>query len=165
MTRKLKLYLDTSVISHIFAPHKPVEERITKQFFQFIENHHEEFALYLSGMVINELNSSPEPFWTIFSDFLAKLPYHLIDESIEAQELLESYRKEQVLEEKHLADLTHIANAVVARCDYIISWNRKHFVNVRTISLVNAVNQTNNFCGIFIVTPTFILGDTIDEFS
>jgi predicted nucleic acid-binding protein len=76
----------------------------------------------------------------------------------EADDLAKLYVSEEILSEKHIDDLTHVAYAVLARCDYIISWNMKHLVRIRTIDRVNAVNFLYHYPGINIVTPEFITG-------
>ncbi|MGL6227075.1 MAG: hypothetical protein ACRC10_10690 [Thermoguttaceae bacterium] len=160
--RRIKLYLDTSVISHIEAPHKPVEEKMTRQFFQTVAEKSDEFEILLSPVVITELEDSPPDFRMKFSDFLESLEYYLIPYNMEAVDLATSYCQQGVLAERHIRDLTHIAYAVVTRCDYIVSWNMKHFVNVHTIRRVNTVNEMNNYHAIFIVTPQHIIGDQIN---
>ena len=68
------------------------------------------------------------------------------------------YVQHGVMGQKHIRDLTHIAYTVLARCDYIVSWNFKHLVNAQTMSRVNLFNQTNNYCGVNIVSLFIITG-------
>ena len=86
-----------------------------------------------------------------------------LPENLEAENLAWIYVVEDVMTDNHINDLTYVAYAVTARCDYIISWNMRHLVNVRTIGRVNEVNTLNNFPRIFIATPVLITGESLYE--
>ncbi|MGL4594772.1 MAG: hypothetical protein ACRCUY_08605 [Thermoguttaceae bacterium] len=161
--RKLKLYLDTSVISNIDAPHVPDKEVITQQFFQMVTEHADEYELFISPMGITEIENCPKSKRSLFSAFLSRLEYTEIQESKEAKDLSQLYVTHGVLGERHIKDLTHIAYAVIARCDYIISWNMKHFVRIQTISRVNEVNFLYHYPNIFIATPLIITGENYEN--
>jgi hypothetical protein len=163
--RKIRLYLDTSVISDIASDINRERETTTRKFFQFVTEHSEEFELLISPMVLQELELAPEPKRLRFASFLKLLPCIVLQESDEAENLAWLYVVEDVLSDNHINDLTHIAYAVIARCDYIISWNFKHFVNVKTISRVNAVNAVNQYPNIVIITPEAIIGEMNDEYN
>ena len=77
--------------------------------------------------------------------------------------LVERFLEEKVLGIRHHRDLTHLAYAVVAWCDYIVSWNFRHFVNYRTINRVNAVVKDYNYGSVFIVTPETFIGEQYHE--
>ncbi|MGL6225337.1 MAG: hypothetical protein ACRC10_01775 [Thermoguttaceae bacterium] len=70
------------------------------------------------------------------------------------------YLDGEVLGKKHYRDLLHIAYAVISHCDYIISWNFKHFVNIQTITRVNAVNRDNHLSPLFILSPEAFIGES-----
>ena len=63
---------------------------------------------------------------------------HEIQETIT---LADEYLKYGVLNPKSRDDRRHIAIATVTECKYIVSWNFKHFVNIKTINKVQAVHQ------------------------
>ena len=157
--RKLRIYLDTSIISMIDAPHTPERETITKEFFRIVSENENEYELFLSPMVMQELQASSEEQYQLFTLFLKSLNYTLLPENADAKGLARLYLEEGVLGARHIKDLTHIAYAVSARCDYIMSWNMKHFVRIQTISRVNAVNAAYHYPNIFIATPIIITGE------
>jgi len=161
--RKLRIYLDTSVVSMIDAPHTPDRETITKEFFQLAVERPDEFELLISPVVILEIDNSPEPRRTMLFDVLEHLNPVKLQKSDDVTFLVECFLEEKVLGSRHHRDLTHIAYAVVARCDYIVSWNFKHFVNFRTISRVSAVVKEYNYGGVFIVTPETFTGERYNE--
>jgi len=63
-----------------------------------------------------------------------------------------------VLSAKRHDDLRQIAIATVNQCDYIVSWNFKHFVNINVINRVNAVNKLNGYGDVMILPPTMLSG-------
>jgi hypothetical protein len=72
-------------------------------------------------------------------------------------ELAQKYLQHNVLRKKSLDDLTHIACSVINNCDYIVSWNFQHFVNIKTINKVNAVNLLLGLREVKIVSPPMLL--------
>lgn len=62
-----------------------------------------------------------------------------------------------VLTNKSYDDCQHIAAAVVAECNCIISWNFKHIVNIKTIHGVRAITNLTGYKPIDILSPTVLL--------
>lgn len=50
-----------------------------------------------------------------------------------------------------------MAVATFFDCDLIVSWNFKHFVNIKTISKVQAVNKLLGYREILILPPSMML--------
>lgn len=57
MKRKLKIYLDTSVISALFDDRNPERKSLTESFFKDIES----FAPSISEITIAEIERTPDP--------------------------------------------------------------------------------------------------------
>jgi hypothetical protein len=56
----------------------------------------------------------------------------------------------------------HIATALLAKCDVIVSWNFKHIVNDKTIEGVKTISQTKGSArqqSIKIYCPSILTGD------
>ena len=157
--RKLKLYLDTSAISHIDAPDRRDWEAITGEFYRFVKEHPDEFELVASPITLFEIDQCPEPKRSSLYDFLSTVDFTILPENQEALSLADLYAQEGILAKKHSRDLTHVAYATVVRCDYVVSWNMKHLVKARTISGVNLINRMNNYCDIIIMTPLAFIGE------
>ena len=160
--RKIKLYLDTSVISHIDAPHKPEAEATTHAFYKFLEEHSDEYELYISPVVELEVRNCPGEKKHRLLALIDQMKMVQLPESREALGLADLYVKQKVLAMKHIRDLSHVAYATVARCDFVVSWNMKHLANPQTIVRANAVNRLNNYCDTSIVTPLIIIGESYD---
>lgn len=68
--RKLKLYLDTSVWNFFFADDAPRERDVTKEFFDVIKK--EIYEIFISGVVIREVNDAPKPKQTDLLNLIGK---------------------------------------------------------------------------------------------
>ena len=157
--RKLRIYLDTSVISMVDAPHLSNKEAITKEFFRMMEEKPDEYEIIVSPVLMQEVRNAPE---TIRERNLAILQsIHAIElpDRKEADDLAQLYVATEVLSQKHFNDLLHVAYAVSARCDYVVSWNMRHLVRVWTINHVNATNFEYHYPMIQIVTPEVFTGE------
>lgn len=56
--KKLKIYLDTSVINFLFANDSPEKQDITIEFF---ESRLESFDVFISEIVLFEIQKTPDP--------------------------------------------------------------------------------------------------------
>lgn len=155
--RKLKVYLDTSVISHLQQEDVPEKMRETQELWeQFKER--QDVEVVVSDLVIREISKCSEPKLSFLLGELARLDYTLVNVTAEEKGLADIYLQNGVLREKSLDDLTHIAIATLNDCRYIVSWNFKHFVNPRTIRAVNATNLSLNLPQVDIYSPSMLLG-------
>lgn len=155
--RKLKVYLDTSVISHLQQEDVPEKMRETQELWeQFKER--QDVEVVISDLVIREISKCSEPKLSFLLGELARLDYTLVNVTADEKGLADIYLQNGVLREKSLDDLTHIAIATLNDCRYIVSWNFKHFVNPRTIKAVNAANLSLNLSQVDIYSPSMLLG-------
>ena len=75
----------------------------------------------------------------------------------EALQLQQAYLRAGIVAPKWEADLLHVALATVAGCLMIVSWNFKHIVHFRKISLYNGVNRAEGYPEIAIHTPQEVI--------
>lgn len=157
--RKPKIYIDTSVISHLKHEDTPEKMADTLKFWEELKQGH--YNVFLSNVTLEELQRCNEPKRTILFDYLAEIQFTLIKEiNPEADSIANEIINQGILTKKSLDDCTHIALAVVSDCDIIVSWNFKHIVNVKTINGVRAINVKNGYKTIDIYPPnTLIQGD------
>jgi len=152
---KLKLYLDTSVISHLFAEDTPEKMADTNRLWQdFIDGKYE---IFVSTTTLEELGRCPEPKRGQMITKLDEIKINILEESGKTGELLEEYLKNHVLSPKNIDDCSHIAFAVVYNCDIIVSWNFKHLVNYKTVNKVKIVNAMKSYKEISIISPTMLI--------
>lgn len=155
--RKLKIYLDTSTISHLQQEDVPEKMRETLELWeQFKER--KDIEIVISTLVLTELYKCNEEKLSFLLSKLAQLDYKEVPVNDSVRELAYFYLENNVLRKKSIDDLTHIAAATLNDCRYIVSWNFKHFVNPKTINAVNSINITLNLPQIGIFSPTMMLG-------
>jgi len=155
--RKLKLYLDTSVLSHLYADDTPEKMLDTNRLWQDLIN--DEYDIFISPAVTEELDECGEPKRSQIHQKLREIKFQLLAKTNDVSQLANEYINHGVLKKSSFDDCIHIAFAVVYDCDVIISWNFKHLVNFRTINKVKIVNAINQYREISIITPTMLLKD------
>ena len=153
--RKLKLYLDTSVISHLDAPDTPEKTAETLAFWKILKT--DKYDVVISDVVTEEILACSEPKRTFMNRKIAEINPTVVEENQEAVELAWEYVNRNVLSRKSIEDCTHIALSVINSCDYLVSWNFKHMVNVQTVEGVRMVNAINHYKEIMIVSPNMFL--------
>ena len=163
--RKIRLYLESSPIMMIALGQDPIRQAITKEFFRVVTESPDEYELLLSPVTIDELDRAKiEEHRKSNAVFLETARYTELPKNDEAENLAWIYTVDGVLSQANIDDLRHVAYAVVARCDYVVSWNMRHLANAKTEIRVNQVNTKENYAKIVIVTPEhFTKGDTYAE--
>ena len=157
----LRIYLDTSVISHLDAPDVPDKQDDTRKLWDEIQAG--KYTAFISPMVVLEMDDCSEPKWSVLTKQLQAINYTLLQETDEVIELATRYLDAGVLQRKSFDDCQHIAYACVNNCDMIVSWNFKHMVNIRTISGVKSVNALAGYKEMPIYTPTMLISGGADD--
>jgi len=153
--KKLKLYLDTSVMSHLFADDTPDKMADTSKLWESFVS--EEYELFISNVVVDEISKFPEPKRRQMLEKMALTKLHILPDTVETKDLALAYIENAVLKEKSFDDCQHIAYAVINHCDAIVSWNFKHLVNFKVIDKVRIVNAINRYKSISIISPTMLI--------
>lgn len=154
--KKHKLYLDTSIISYLYQNDVPEKEKMTNLFWKNVKS--DLYEIYLSEITLRELNECSEPKKSLMKKALAEIKFNLIEINDEMKNLVSSILNLKILTEKSKDDCFHISAAMVSNCDYLLSWNFKHLVNIKTINGVRAIASLNGYSSIDIITPEFLLG-------
>jgi predicted nucleic acid-binding protein len=159
--RKPKIYLDTSVISHLDAADTPDKMNDTLLFWE--ELRAGKYHVIISNVTLTEIAKCSEPKQTMLLEKLGEIQYEHFEETDESLALAEHYLQYGVLKMKSMDDLRHISVASVTDCQYIASWNFKHFVNVKTIAKVQSANRLYGYNDINIIPPVMLLGGNEDD--
>ncbi len=153
--KKLKIYLDTSVISHLDASDALREQTDTRKLWDEIIAG--QYDACISPVVMLELDACSEPKRSALLKHLGNIIYVELDETEEVLELAKRYFESNILPKKSERDRQHIAYACVYNCDMIVSWNFKHLVNYKTISGVKGVNALAGYREMPIFSPTMLI--------
>lgn len=150
-TKKLNLYIDTSVIGGYYD----VEfEEETKILFDSILNN--EFHVFFSSVTEDELINAPKKVRELL-DLIPNENKTRIELTEEAVMLGDTYIAENVVGKTSREDCFHIALATIHNADILVSWNFKHIVNVMRIRGYNAVNLKLGYSTLDIRSPKEII--------
>ena len=154
--RKLKVYLDTSVISHLMQEDVPEKMADTRQLWEMFKAG--KYDVYLSTVTLREIQKCSEPKKTQLIDRLNEIQFTTLDITDDIVAMAEKIIDMGILTKKSFDDCQHIGAAIVSECDCIISWNFKHIVNVKTIKGVRAITNLEGYKMIEIWNPSVLLG-------
>ncbi len=159
---KTKVYLDTSVISYLEQYDAPEQMRITCAVWEDFKKGM--YEIYVSNVVIKELNNCrDEVKRKSLLKHLSEIKYTFVEVNEETMEFAERIIDFGILKKRSYDDCQHIAAAVMSNCDYIISWNFKHIVNIGTIKGIKVLTTMEGYKDIAIYSPEAFQTETEDE--
>jgi len=153
--KKLKIYLDTSVISYLNQEDTPEKMADTLKLWDKIKAG--TYNAVTSDVALEEISLCNKSKQKYLLDKLLEVDCHIIKETQETIALAKRFIEHNVLTQKSINDCRHIACAVVAECDIITSWNFKHMVNVRTVKGVKIINMMEGYRTVEIYPPTMLV--------
>ena len=153
--KKLKIYLDTSILSAYFDLRKPARQLMTQKWFQ---NDLKGFSPCMSTLVLEEINAHPDG---RVKDEMLKLIDHYSIQIFEINDdilkISATYREKVIPHE--INDSIHLAVAAHYKLDAVVSWNFKHIVNLKTIKAIHEVNSIHGLAPVEIITIENLGGD------
>lgn len=153
--KKIKYYLDTTILNFAFADDAPERKKHTQKLLDAFPSIAE--AVYISDEVINEISKAQEPKRTQLEELVREInPFGLVIGK-EAEDLAERYIKEGVIPKKYRSDALHIAVSVVNGIEVIVSWNFEHIVKLKTRLMVNGINRLLGYRDIEICSPEEVI--------
>ncbi|MDR3244360.1 MAG: PIN domain nuclease [Elusimicrobiota bacterium] len=154
--KKLKIYLDTSVISYLDQQDAPEKMAETKKFWNIIKS--DKYDIVISEIVGFEVSKCNEPKHSVLIKYLKEINYKEISIDQEINNLAGKFVKNKILSVKSIEDCRHIASSLVSGCDVIVSWNFKHIVNYKTIKGVKVISLLEGYKEIVICAPSMLVG-------
>ncbi|MEO5361249.1 MAG: type II toxin-antitoxin system VapC family toxin [Nitrospirota bacterium] len=149
--KKIKLYLDTSVPSFLFANDSPEKLDATVRFWDILK-----LGLYdivVSDVLLAEISRSNEPSSQELEGKLMEIVVEIVSVDDDIYSLAQKYIDEGIIPQKYQDDALHIALATYNEADALISWNFRHMVKLKTIRGVNGINRMLGFKELEILTP------------
>lgn len=154
-SKKIRVYLDTSVVSYLDQQDAPEKMSETKEVWDKIKEGN--YEVFISTLVIDELQKCQEPKRTYLLNQLNEIDFTILEVNEGMVRLAEKFIDFGVLKKKSFEDCQHIAAAILSNCDIIVSWNFKHIVNVKTIRGIKVVTTMEGYKDILIYPPTALL--------
>ncbi|MEI7833836.1 MAG: hypothetical protein WCJ56_11655 [bacterium] len=148
----LRVYVDTSVFGGVFDAEFSIAS--SKLFHRIRQGR---FQLIVSGLVQKEIANAPQQVQDLFYDIIQLAEIVDVDENM--LRLMHGYIDAKIVTDKWRDDALHVAQATVAGCNLIVSWNFKHIVHYEKIPLYNAVNVLHGYNNIAIHSPLEVISD------
>ena len=145
---RLRLYLDTSVISAYVDERLPERRRATLEFWERLGG----YDVAISELTLTETRATGD---VALRQSMVNLVGAFIVLPVEevARQLARQYVSRGVFSAATALDALHVAIAVTAHQDMLVSWNFRHLVNRRHRALVNEVNGSAGYPPIEILAP------------
>jgi hypothetical protein len=158
-TGKLKVYVETTVISYLTAwPSRDVvvlgQQQTTREWW---DKDREKFDLYTSQLVIQEAGAGDEQAARERLEPLATLPALAV--SPEATALAKRLLDDGAFPDKAAVDALHVAIAATNGMDYLLTWNCRHLANATMRLLIEDVCREAGFEPPVICTPYELPGE------
>lgn len=160
--KKLRIYLDTSVISFLFADDAPEKRDATREFF---DARLDRFSVAISDLVLVEIgrtrNAERRERLMRAIDRYGLLPVEVDDgDANEIDRLATLYVTRGVIPPAKRDDAVHEAICTVLEFDLLLSWNFAHLANVQKQIKINALNQDQGYLKpLLLTTPLEVMND------
>ncbi len=147
MNRKLRIYVDTSVVGGCLDDEFMEPSRKLLELFRSGNA-----TVLASDLLLLELEDAPPDVKAILSS-LPLASIERVELGEEAERLQALYMAADVVGPACGNDALHVALAVVARADMIVSWNFKHIVHFDKMRGFNSVNLREGYGQLAILSP------------
>jgi predicted nucleic acid-binding protein len=157
MKRKQKIYLDTSIISYLDQQKKKKKMAVTHKLWHKILA--DEYDVVTSEVLDWEIDDCDENKKKVLKEYQNQLKGAIALIGEKEKYVVESIIENGILTQpKTYRDCLHIAAAIIADCDVILSWNFKHIVNPKTIDGVKIIAIKNGYRDMHIYSPEIFIG-------
>jgi len=143
------IYLDTSVVSNYFDVRDPLIHRYTREFWTKLPR----YRVLISEIVRQEVQMAQPLISSQMMDLIR--PFEIAPILPEAINLAKDYIKAGIFSDKQFNDALHAAIATSAQVDFLVSWNFRHLVRVKTKRLLPIVNLSVGYAKLIqIIAPS-----------
>jgi len=153
--KKLKIYLDTTVISYLDQQDAP--ERMAETHLLWDKIKAGDFEVVISDVTTREVDDCAKEKRDTLIDYLKQIKHTIIAVDDQTMKIAERFIDFGILKQKSFDDCQHIASAMISNCDVIVSWNFKHIVNPKTITGAKIVTTAEGYKDLLICTPTMLI--------
>jgi predicted nucleic acid-binding protein len=119
--------------------------------------------VYISEVVVRELAKCDDEKAAKLFGFLADIQYTLLDKTDEIYALAARILRRTSLPPKSVEDARHIAHALTAECDYLLTWNMNHLANIDTNEGVRLLTFDLMRKPIQIIPPSMLVKQEVSD--
>ena len=152
---KIRIYLDTSVISYLDQQDMPDRMKDTQLVWELLKS--QEYEVIISSLAFREISEASKEKREILMSYLENINYEKCEINEDIVDLADLIIEEGILNPKSLDDAIHIAAAIYSDANMILSWNFKHLVNYNTINGVRQICFKKNFNRIIDICSPYVL--------
>jgi predicted nucleic acid-binding protein len=156
---KPRIYLDTSVISHLFHEDAPESQAATVELFENAIAPRV-YDVFISGLVVDELRRTNDAERRkALLDVIPRYGLTLLPEGTEEiDRLAQCYMDHGIIPADKIEDALHVAYATVFEMDILVTWNYRHLAKVKTATLIALVNSAEGYARpLRLLTPLEVL--------
>ncbi|MFH1772424.1 MAG: PIN domain nuclease [Candidatus Omnitrophota bacterium] len=155
--KKLKLYLDTSVLNFALTDklELSLQKKATVDLLDEIKQG--KYEGYVSEQVLIEIARAPQEKTKRLNQLVSDLDIESLSFSEEIEGVANKYIAEGIIPVKYKEDALHLAIASVNNLDVVVSWNFEHIVKLKTKQGVAVVNTMLGYKPIEIVSPQEVI--------
>lgn len=154
-----RVYLETSFISYLTAPHEsrdPIAAAHQQITIEWWSRRRADFDLVVSQIVLDEAQMGDPVASRGRLEVLTSLPR--LQATDAAVGLARTILSQGLLPQKAFPDALHIAIATVHKVEYLLTWNCKHIANVEILPRIASLCEGLGFTLPIICTPEELLG-------
>jgi predicted nucleic acid-binding protein len=143
--KPLKIYLDTSIISFLYAEDTPDLRKITQDFFSdYVRTGRHN--CFVSEIVVNEIQRTRDIVKrNQMLEIVRSYQFPILDVNDEVNRISSIYMKEKIIPRSKPDDARHIAIATCEQMDVLLSWNFKHLANINKQRAIKVVNELEGY--------------------
>lgn len=154
--KKLRLYIDTSILGGLFDTEEPKRVNTVEMLLRLIKDGI--YEGFISLLTLEEILNAPDRIHEKLNDKISESGFKILEETEESISLATAYVQDGAMPIKYRDDARHIAIGVFHEVDYIVSWNYKHMVNIAVRRLINSTNLKMGYNSIEIISPEEVTG-------
>jgi hypothetical protein len=150
-----KVYLDTSVFNSVYADDAPDRKEDTLKLLEEIEEG--KYKPHTSDYLLQELKCAADPKEDLKIELINRYRMTILKKSDEAEHLAGLYVAEGVIPARYLTEVIHLALTVVSGLDFMVSFNFKHIVKRKIMTMTEEINIREGYKRIGIHSPTEVI--------
>ena len=153
---KPRVYIETTIASFYHETRLDSQIVARKEWTrQWWDEHRQEYELFTSAAVIDELETGEYPHQEEALNFVRDIPLLPITDEVIA--IGNTYIRHHVMPNDPTGDALHLAVASFYQCDFLVTWNCQHLANGNKSLHIQKINRTLRLGVPLLVTPLELL--------
>jgi predicted nucleic acid-binding protein len=149
---RTRAYVETTIPSFYHDERKAGEIAIMRHWTRvWWSGAHKRYELVTSAAVLREIFLGPDHRQARWLELVRDLEWFSVDDVV--QEIARTYIAHKLMPADPSGDALHLAIASYHRCDFLVTWNRRHLANANKFGHIRSVNEKLGLFVPTLVTP------------